>query len=351
MFNFIKNIFPKRCLGVDIGTSCIKVVEIKKAGKKKTLENYGQVSSVELYKGGSLFSTQETAKLLTAVMRETEIKADDVAFSIPDFSTFFTNLELPLMSKEELPQAVQYEARRYIPLPISEVTLDWQIIKNGENKKNQKILLMAVPNEIVTKYKEVAEFSKLKIVSLEAEAFSLVRALTKEGDKDVIALIDIGSKSTVCSIVDGTTLKRSYSLNLSGSAFSLAIKKKLEVSLKEADRLKKQHGIINRSSKKRDISTREILIPLIDQALEEIKKVLESFHKEEEKEVEKIIIVGGSSLTPGLKEYLEKSLNKKVELGNAFSGITYPPILKETMSKMNPEFAAAVGSALRGLEY
>jgi type IV pilus assembly protein PilM len=352
MFNFIKKAFPKRCLGIDIGTSNIKVVEIYRIGNKKRLENYGQISSAGLSrKGDILFSSQNIAESIKSIISEMKTKTRQVVFSIPDFSTFFTNLELPPMTKEELSEAVKYEARRYIPLPINEITLDWQIIGDKSSSTNFKILLVAVPNEVVAKYREIAVLSELQLVSLEAEAFSLMRALVGENENQQVALIDIGAKSTVCSIIDGKILKRSHSLDMSGNAFSSAIAKSLNIDLDKAEELKKQWGIINNAVGKDGQIARKALLSLLEVALREIKEILEDFYKQEGKEIQKIIIAGGASLLPGLPEYFKRFFGKKVEIGNPFLGVSYPPILNKTVFKMSTSFAIAAGSALRGLEY
>lgn len=346
MLNFIQKIFPKKCLGIDVGTSYIKIVELCRSGRQKKLENYGQIFSTQKPSAGkddNFIFEQDTAKAIRAVIEEAGIKTNEVVFSIPDFATFFTNLELPPMSKDELPQAIEYEARRYVPVPVEELTFDWQIIEGQHSKKEQKtsykILLVAVPNEVVRQYKEIAQLANLELVSLEAETFSLMRALAREGEKGPVLLMDIGAKSTVCSIVDGKILRKSHSLDMCGNAFTSAIMHELNIDFKEAEKLKKQCGI-------NEESIREILLPLMDVTLGGIKGIL----KNEGRNIERVIISGGTSLLPGLKEYFQKALNKKVEISNPFLGLVYPPILDETLSGMGPSFAITVGSALRGLE-
>ena len=121
----------KNFLGIDIGTSSIKVVELSRKGQAQELENYGEIKTLsfkespfrQVEKNTLSFSNQEVASAIKAVLREAEIQTKEVNFSIPDFSSFFTSFELPQMTKKELPGAVKYEARSYIPLPLSEITL------------------------------------------------------------------------------------------------------------------------------------------------------------------------------------------------------------------------------------
>ena len=129
-------ITPRNCLGIDVGTSSIKIINLSKIGSRVKLENYGETSAVAFYeKSFRTFeentlslSTQEISRAIKAILSEAKIREKKAVFSIPDFSSFFTNFQLPPMTKEEIPQAIHFEAPQHIPLPLSEVTIDWQII-------------------------------------------------------------------------------------------------------------------------------------------------------------------------------------------------------------------------------
>src|SRR5581483_7690 len=156
MFNFFGIFFPKKMIGVDIGTSSIKVIEISKLGGGKTLENYGELKSEFLYQDASgpqknnyLLSHTFVARALQAILEEARIKTRRAIFSLPDFSTFCTSFDIPPMTEKEIPDAIRYNASQYITLPISEVTLDWHVVPNGLHAKNAalKVFLIAVPNQ------------------------------------------------------------------------------------------------------------------------------------------------------------------------------------------------------------
>ena len=348
---------PKRFLGVDIGTSSVKLVEISKFGHRIKLENYGQIFASVFYekpfrtfeKNTLLLSDEEVARAINAMIEEAKIKTKKVVFSIPDFSSFFTSFKLPPMTKEELPQAVQYEARQHIPVPLAEVVLDWQIIESiplGKDKIIFKILLVAVPNEVINQYREIAKISRLELFAMEAEAFSLVRSLVGEEEKEPIAIVDIGVQSTTCSIIDRKILKVSHSFDISDNDLTSTLARGLNIDFVEAEELKKQHGL-----KKSNEVVRETLAPLIDIIIKEIKDILDNFSRQEKKNIEKIVIAGGVASAPGLKEYFKESFGEKeIEIGNPFSDMFYPPVLEESLAEMGPSFAIAAGAALRGLQ-
>lgn len=352
--NPLKVFFPRRMVGIDIGASSVKVVEISRWGKGNTLENYGEVKSDAIYKKfatdaekpGNFFSVDFVSKTIRAILDEAKIKTRESVFSAPDFSTFCTSFDMPHMPAKEIPGAIQYNASQYITLPISEVALDWQIISapSGDKKSSIKVFLTAMPNQIVQEYKEIAKMSGLELYALEAEALSAVRALVKNGKK-TICLMDIGVQSSTINIIDNGFLKRSYSFNFRGSQLSKAVSSALEIELDKAEEIKNKEGIL---SSRPDVA--ETLYLLINPLLAEIKSISGEFLQSEQKDVEEIYLTGGAANLPGLKEYFAESLKKDVYIPNCFSDFLYPPILEETVKEISPRFSVAIGAALGGLE-
>ena len=338
-FKFKKT--AKSFLGVDVGTSAIRVVELGRRGKDIQLDNYGEVKTASLSKDTLLNSNQQLGAFLKAILREADMKSRAVNFSIPDFSSFFTSFELPPMPEKELEQAVRFEARSYIPLPLSEITLDWQLV--GE----RKILVAAIPNSTISQYQQIASIAGLEIRALEAEVFALARPLARE-EQNTSAIIDIGARSTTCNIFEKGTLKISHSFNVSGNELTEILRRSLKINYEAAEELKKKAGVWGIAGQEKEVG--EILLPLIDAMLSEVKKTFNNFRQQEGKDVEIVILAGGSALMPGLKEYFFEELDKKVDIANPFSSISFPQILEETLKEMGPVYAIAVGLALKGLE-
>ena len=352
---------PKKSLGIDVGTSAIKIVELSRWGERIKLENYGEIPAQALYqkpfrtfeKSTLLLFAEDISRAIKAVREEAKIKTQRTVFSIPDFSSFFTSFELPPMTREELPQAVRYEAHRYVPMPLAEATLDWQIIEgevDSQRKTKLKILLVTVPNEVINQYRKIAEISGLELAALEAEVFGLLRSLIRE-EKRIVVLVDIGAQSTTCSIIEKRILKMSYSLDMAGNELTATLAKGLGIDHKEAEELKEKYGILPAVLGEGPAAeVREILLPLVDVILKEIEKISQNFYITEGKEVQKIFLAGASAYLPGLKEYFQDHFKKEIENANPFSHIFYPPILEKTLKEMGSSYAIAVGMALRGLE-
>ncbi len=343
---------PKTFLGVDIGTSAIKVVELKRWGERRSLKNYAELQSSALYdkpfrtfeKNTLLLSKQDVARVLKAVLQEAKIQTKEAVFSLPDFSSFFTHFELPAMTKEELPEAVTFEARKHVPLPLSEVTFDWQLLEgNFEQRTPLKVLMVAVPKEIVNQYQEIATLAGLKLQGIEAEVFGIIRSCVALDDKSVLAVLDIGAQSTTVNIVSKRALRVSHSVDIAGNSFTDRVAKSLSITPLAAESTKHEKGMT-------DQNLSLILAPLLDILISELERVSREFVQLGGKDVEKIILAGGSSLLPGLKEYVQGNTAKPTEIADPFQNLFYQPLLEKTLQSLGPSYAVAAGMALKGLE-
>jgi len=351
MFKNPFKVVPKSFLGIDIGVSSVKVVELSRWGGKIELKNYGKVAispfkarSLRTFRENSfLLSTKDISKVIRGILNEAKIKTREAIFTIPDFSTFFTTFELPPMTEPEIAEAVKFEARQHIPVPISDVVLDWYLIEGRIGKKGtrMKILLVAIPIELISQYKSIAQSSQLQLKFIEAETFSLARALAK--NKDTVCLVDIGVQSTTVNIADEGILKVSHSIDLSGKDLTQALVRSLDVDMAKAEEIKRIKGL-------KDDEEKDILMPLLNLIIIEVEKVIRDFHQINGKETKKIILSGGSALLPGLKDFFSSYLKKEVEIANPFLNVSYPPVLERKLKVMGPSFAVALGAALKGIK-
>jgi type IV pilus assembly protein PilM len=349
----------KNSLGIDIGTKVIRVVEISKNKGKLTLENYGEVNLDVACK--EFFRSFDKKDLnpavnnisiaIAAIIGETGIKTKKVVFSLPDFATFSTTFELPPMSKKDMANAVGFEARKYIPLPLSELVLDWQLMNKESLKENNHVLVMAIPNIIVEQYKTIAEKSGLELTALEAEAMALKRAVVKEKESTV-CLLEIGFQSTNINIIDGGFMKMSFSFDIAGKDLTYGLSETLNISTEQAEEMKKSQGL----SDDAEVKISHILSPILSVIAEKTKTVIRDFEMQEGKKVGRVILAGGTAMMKGIEEYFNKNLNQdvskilKVEVAKPFDGIMYPPVLEKKMGEINLTYAIALGEALRKFE-
>lgn len=357
-----KNFFrarPKNFLGIDVGASSIRIIELGRKGQVLRLENYGEVKladfsnrPIKIFKKNTLsLSNRDISKVIKALLKETGIQVKEAAFSIPDFGSFFTGVELPVMNKDEISEAVKYQVRPYVPLPLSDVTLDWSIIEGEPSKTAVKVLVVAIPNNIISYYQEIAQLSNLELKFLEPEVFSLARSSVKgESTKRVIGLVDIGAWSTTCSVLDNGVLKISHSFNIAGNDLTKVVARFLNIDYNKAESVKAKYGLLPEGQTNSDQNIRKVLIPLVGSILQEVKKAFHNFHLQEGKEVDKIILAGGLSKMPGLKEFFSVELKKQIINADSFLDIASPPILTDVLKEMGPYYSIALGLAMKGLE-
>lgn len=349
---------PKNFLGIDIGASSIRIVELTRKGNIIRLGNYGEMGLPRLNnkpfkvlkKRLVSLSNREISKSITQIIGKADIKIKDVCFSIPDFGSFFTNISLPKMDKDEISQAVKYQVRPYIPLPLEDVTLDWSITEGEPSKTDLKVLVVAIPNNVIDQYRDIAGLAGLNLKFLEPEVFSLVRSIPNEKEEAIIGLIDIGATSTTCSVLEKGVTKTSHSFNIAGNELTDVIARSLNIDYNKAEKLKREQGLLPSDKVKNSEGIRKLLLPLVGSILQEVKKAFRSFYLQEGKEVQKIVLAGGLSTMLGLKEFFAVELKKPASIIDPFLKLTAPPILVNTLKKIGPNYGVAIGSALKGLE-
>ena len=342
--------FSKKIIGIDIGVGSIKIVEISHSGNKNNLLNYGELKTEFIKnpsKGSFLkFSNDSIAEAIRVILIESKIRTKEVIFSIPDFSTFFTSFEIPYMTQKEIPGAINYNASQFITLPISEVALDWQIMKKNPEDKNSSmiVLLIAIPNKVIQDYQIIARLSGLELYALEAEVFGLTRVFGKD-DQKIRCILDIGVESSTISITEGKYLRKSYSFDFSSSKINNEIESVLKIDKNKIEDLKIKEGLMMQ-----DKNVVSGVLSLIDNLVSEVKVVVDNFEKEEKRPIQEICLTGGTANMIGLKDYFKKQINKEVSVPNCFSGISYPSSLESNILELSPRFSVAVGASLFGLQ-
>ncbi len=352
----VLNKFFPRFIGIDIGSASVKVIELARFGKKIALKNYAHLESAtydgqpfRAFEKETLFlSSERAAEAIRACFEATEIHPQKVVFSLPDFSSFFVSFELPYMTGSELTKAINFHASKYVPIPMSEIILDWKKIDPAGDKKGGKgdplhILAVAIPKKTMDQYRYVADLVGVSNFVLEPEAFSLFRIFASQNGES-LCVIDFGAKSTTLSFGDKNGLQSSHSLDVSSDKTVKALCEKTELSPEEAMILLKKEGLTGKESEIQEIiiSSLSSMVSAFNESWQSIKRKGNVTEKRP-----KILIVGGMALTPGLPEYLAGVLNTNVQIGNPFTGLEYPNALEPITYEIGPSFSVAIGAARR----
>ena len=347
-------------LGVDIGSSSIKVVELQKKGSSAKLLKYGTLS-LGPFAQSDIGSAQRLPDSDLVNVVKTAIEAIGVGtkkggFAIPLKLSLIVTIDIPASAEGKLDSIVPIEARKYIPMQPSEVNLAWSVIsdsnakslskKKDESEKKIKVLVAAIHNNTVDAYHTIAEKSGVNPAIFEIETFSAIRSVFGQ-DQGVFALLDIGADASKVLIIDYGSITVSHTIHRGSQAFTQRISETLGISFPEAEKIKRKTGMRGVVG---SVNLQELLLQDVDFIMQEAKRVIENFEKQNGKKIEKVALIGGGALMNGSLEVAQVVFGKKVFLGNPFSSIELPtPLLAPVLAATGPEFAVACGIALRAL--
>lgn len=341
-------------LGIDIGTNSIKLVELEKRGESLWLSAYGVIENLDhledlgksLQTSAKPLDLEKITQLLKQLVRESVIHSTELVGSVPAFHTFTTLLEMPVMSDRETVQAMQFQAKQYVPLPLESVTLDWMRVgtrQDEESRQYQHILFVAVPNEEIQRYRDIFQSAGLKLSILEVEGVSLARILTLEKESPTM-IIDIGSRSTTLIIARHGLMQAAGQTDFAGDSFTKTLADGLNLRRRRAEDLKKQKGLIDTGSESDLI---RLLAPLADVIINEGARLKEEHEREMRESVTEVILSGGGANLPGLAPYVHQRLGLPVKIADPFSVIHCEEILRDTLKELGPQFSVVLGLSLR----
>ncbi len=338
-------------LGIDIGDSSLKMVELKKKNRKIYLSNYAFSENVSEINFTKIEDANYLAQAILKVRKEAGITSTRVTASLPSFAVFSSIISLSNVDKKNIVTVINEEAKKVIPLPLEEMILDWKIIpdENGKipSKGNMRVFLTGSPKKLVRKYVEVFKKADLDLVSLETETFSLVRSLIGD-DKTTVMIVEIGANSTDMFIVKESIPVLNRSLSVCGSSVTTALADKLGMTYSQAEQFKLDLSVVLSEDSK------EALPNLITKTLEpittEIQYMLDFFRSQNGGEVEKVILSGGGSMLLNLADYFSKRLNIKVIVGDSWNRVNYSEELKPVLVEIGAKLSVAVGLAMREIK-
>lgn len=361
-FNFFSK-KPQSVLGVDIGSSSVKIVQVAKKGGRAVLETYGELSlgpygSTEIGRATSL-PPEKISEALKDLMREAKTTATSCGVAIPFGSTFMTILEIPRVPEKELASVIPLEARKYIPVPISEVALDWWVIPREEESvllmegektaiQDQKIsvLVVAIHNDTLAKYQDVVTKAGLKATFFEIEIFSAMRSVLENNFVPVM-ILDMGASSTKLYLIERGIIRSTHTVNRGSQDITLALSRALGVTVEKAEVMKRNIGLEEQET---DKSVKDVVSLVIDAIFSEAEQVVMNYQRKYGKSVSQIVVTGGGVELKRLLDSARKDFQIEVMPADPFRKLDFPAFLSDTLKHVGPEFAIAVGAALRKLQ-
>lgn len=347
----------KSVLGIDVGTSSLKIIQIKKERERAVLETYGELST-GAYSGQEagkalLLTDEKISQMIIDLRKEAGATATRGVISIPLRYSFITVVDMPDLPEQELGEAVKYEARKYIPIPLNDVVLDWWRLPQSSNipvsqgpKKTISILLVAVQKEIAEKYNRILTQAQIEPMGFEIEVFSPLRTFGSK-IKGAFMVFDLGALSTKISIVENGIVRSVHHIDRASQAFTLAIAQSLGVDFRRAEQMKHDVGITQRPEA---AGIRHTITPLLDSIFDEADRLRASYRRRFGGTVDRAVFIGGGSLMPGVVEYGIEKLGIEVIVGNPFTYLEYPPFLQPVLKNIAPSFSVSAGLALNALQ-
>lgn len=338
-------------LGIDIGDSSLKMVELRRKNRQIQLVNYAFSENVSEVNFMKIDDINYLASAINKVKSEAGITGRKVTASLPTFAVFSSIINVVSIDKKTLAAAVNEEAKKVIPLPLEEMTLDWKVVPDASGKiptkGNLQIFLTGSPKKLVRKYIEIFKAAKLELASLETETFSLVRSLLGN-DKSSVMIVEIGANSTDFSIVRESIPVLNRSLAVCASTVTKVLAEKMGVPYAQAEQFKLDLSLGLSADSREELP--QMIAGVLEPIVTEMQYMLDFFRSQNNGDVEKVVLSGGGAMLLNLADYFSKRLNLKVIVGDPWSRISYPAELKPVLSEVGPKLSVAIGLAMREIE-
>ncbi len=343
----------KGLVGLDIGSSAIKAVELKAGGKggaEYQLTNIGiEPLPPEAIVDGAIMDSGAVIDAIQRLFAAQKIKTPDVCTGVSGNAVIVKKISLPQMSTEELSESIHWEAEQYIPFDIQDVSIDYEVIDGGGAGGNMDVLLVAVKKDKISDYTSVITQAGKSPQIVEVDVFALQNCYEVNYGSDpgrVLALLNVGASIMNINIVKGGTSIFNRDIAVGGNQYTDAIQKDLNLSFDQAESLKRGGRV--------EGAAVENLPPILQAVSEnialEIQKTFDFFKAtSSEDRIDRIFLSGGTSKVHGLKDLIGERFDAGVEIMNPFNNVTYNPrdFDPDFISEVGASAAIAVGLAVR----
>jgi len=352
MFN--KGMGKRNLVGLDIGSSSVKAVELQRKGGTLHLINLGYENlQADTVVDGQIMELNNVSNVIANIFNEHQIKTNRVAAGVSGHSVIVKNIVLPQMSQEELQESFSWHAEEHIPFDIADVNLDYQL--TSSSAESLHVLMAACKSDKIANVKQAIQLAGKNPVIIDVDAFALqncyeVNYLPKTGE--VVALLNIGAATMNINILNGIRSIFARDASVGGSQYTSLLQKELGLSFEQAEAVKRG-GHLPEGAESRP--TQPIIETVSDILALEVRKTMDFYRataEEGEEAIQKILLAGGGSKLPGLADYLAKRFEIPVEVFDPFRQVQVDPkkFDPDYMREIVPEMAVAVGLALRGVE-
>jgi type IV pilus assembly protein PilM len=344
----------KGLVGLDIGSSAVKAIELKPAGKGYKVGAIGvEPVPPDSIVDGAIMDSGAVADAVRRLFTNKQFKAKDVAASLSGNSVIVKKITLPLMSESELAESIYWEAEQYIPFDIQDVNLDYEILEGGNGANDQgtmEVLLVAAKKDKIADYTSVITQAGRAAVIVDVDAFALQNAYEANYGFDpagVIVLLNAGASAININILSGSQSVFTRDVSMGGNAFTEAVQREMNLPFESAEQLKKGHNVDGVTFE----DARPVLRAMTDNVLLEVEKTFDFFKATASNEhIDRIVLSGGASRVEGFAEALRERFATEVDSFDPFRQVAFDAKkLGVSAEEMAPFAAVALGLALRRL--
>jgi type IV pilus assembly protein PilM len=343
----------KSLVGLDIGSSAVKAVELKAAGKGYKVTAFGAESvPPDSIVDGAIIDGAAVADAIRRVFEGNKIQTKDVAASLSGNAVIVKKITLPVMTEGELAESIYWEAEQYIPFDIQDVNLDYQILDPGDaanGKATMDVLLVAAKKEKIADYTGVIAQAGRTAVVVDVDAFALQNAFEVNYGIEpgrVVVLLNAGASATNINILQGDQSVFTRDISIGGNAYTEALQKELNLPFEQADQLKRGEPVDGVTFD----DARPVLRAVTENVMLEIQKTFDFFKATAASDrIDRIVVSGGASRAEGFLEMLTERFEAPVELFDPFKNVAFDAKRFQVgaVDAIAPTAAVAVGLALR----
>ncbi|MDO8445238.1 MAG: type IV pilus assembly protein PilM [Deltaproteobacteria bacterium] len=340
----------KGVIGVDIGSSAIKIVELKDTKKGYQLTNYGIVPlPSEVIVDGAIMDSSAIVEAIKNLLAEKKMKTRDAAISVSGHSVIIKKITLPVMTEAELEESIQWEAEQYIPFPISDVNIDFHILEMAPGQPQMDVLIVAVKKDMINDYTAAIAEAGLNPVVVDVDSFALENMYCINYDivpEETVALVNMGANITNINILKGGTSTLTRDVSVGGRQITNEIQKHAGVSFEDAEILKCGGEVNGVDSKDIDAIVKFGANALVTEVQRSLNFYLSTSH---EGKIDRVYLGGGSSKIKGIADVIAERTGFPTELIDPFLKIgfnqkTFDP---DALKKDAPLLCVGVGLATR----
>lgn len=340
-------------VGIDIGHSTIKVVELEQSQEAPILKTYGEIQVgpyADQPVGASVEMDNDVlAKGIVDVLRESGVTATHGVLSLPLSTGFVTMVTITTRDDEELASRIPVEARKYIPLSLQEITLDWAPI--GESQTNdrgesvQDVLLVALQNESILGFKTLLEHVDLPAQPMELGMFSAARAVGAY-ETTLTAVLDLGASVSKLYVYQGGSVAAIHRFSVGGSQVTEKLAELLSLDFAAAEAYKRDTA----ANPDQAAEVKKVTAAVLEHSLHEVRRVLQKFETSHGATIDTMYLAGGVSNTNDIERYVADVLQRPVTRAFPFAQVGYPAFMEDVLRSIGPVFVNSLGAALRLLQ-